>query len=430
MKNNNEHEQKRNFRIAVLQGVFMRISLAFVEPGTILSAFVLRLTGSHFFVGLAGAIMPAGWMWPQLLMSNVLEHRPRKMPFYQLGMSIRVIAWLTIVVCTLLIDLQKEIVLVASFFCLYFVAASSLGISSIPYMEIVSKSIQPQRRARFFSTRQFIGGFLAFFIGEFLIKFVLSDTSGLVFPYNYALLFAFAVVATLAAFLIFLLIREPIQRTNTSRKPLRQHLRQGPHFLRTDVHYRRFIIFRIFAHSAGMCMPFYVPYAFLKLGVPDATIGSFLAVVALSGVISTALWGHVGEKYGVRWILIGMSAFGCLPPLVAISIPLMPPTWQILSYFLIFAINGVSINGMMVGFMAYMLNVAPPLTRPSYLGFMNTLLFPFSFVTVIGGAVVAQFGYQAVFAISLGFSLLAFAMTTRLEEVFYKEEIQSEDEIL
>ena len=177
-------------------------------------------------------------------------------------------------------------------------------------------------------------------------------------------------------------------------------------------------------------MPFYVPYAFLKLGVPDWTIGSFIAVVALSGVISTAMWGHVGEKYGVRWILIGMSAFGCLPPLVAISIPLMPPTWQILSYFLIFAINGVSINGMMVGFMTYMLNVAPPLTRPSYLGFMNTLLFPLSFVTVIGGAVVAQFGYQAVFAISLGFSLLAFAMTTRLEEVFYKEEVESDDEIL
>jgi MFS family permease len=177
-------------------------------------------------------------------------------------------------------------------------------------------------------------------------------------------------------------------------------------------------------------MPFYVPYALLNLGVPDSTIGSFLAVVALSGVISTALWGHVGEKYGVRWILIGMSAFGCVPPLVAISIPLLPHPWQIPSYFLIFAINGVSVNGMMVGFMTYMLNVAPPLTRPSYLGFMNTLLFPFSFVTVLGGIVVSWIGYQGVFSISLGLSLLAFTMTTRLEEVFYKEEIQSDDEIM
>ena len=430
MKKNNEQEQRRNFWIAVFQGVFMRISLAFIESGTILSAFVLRLTGSHFFVGLAGSIMPAGWMWPQLLMSNILEHRPRKMPFYKLGMSIRVVAWVAIVVCTLLIEPHRKSVLVAIFFCFYFIAASSMGISSIPYMEIVSKSIQPQRRARFFSIRQFIGGGLAFFIGEFLIKFVLGDASGVTFPYNYALLFAFAVVATLAAFLVFLLIREPIQLIKTKRKLLRQHLRQGPHFLRTDIHYRRFIIFRIFAHSAGMCMPFYVPYALLKLGVPDSTIGSFLAVVALSGAISTALWGHVGEKYGVRWVLIGMSALGCVPPLVAIFVPMLPLPWQIPSYFLIFAINGISINGMMVGFMTYMLNVAPPLIRPSYIGFMNTLLFPFSFVTVLGGVLVSRLGYQGVFTISLGLSLLAFTMTTRLEEVFYNEEIQSDDEIM
>lgn len=430
MKKNSEQEQRRNFRIAVLQGVFMRISLAFVEPGTILSAFVLRLTGSHFFVGLAGAIMPAGWMWPQLLMSNVLEHRQRKMPFFKLGMGIRVLAWVTIVVCMLLIEPTRKAVLVASFFFFYLIAASSLGISSIPYMEIVSKSIHPLRRARFFSTRQFIGGVLAFLIGEFLIKSVLSDASGLVFPFNYALLFAFAVVATMAAFLIFLLIREPIQRVKTERKSLIQHLKQGPHFMRTDIHYRRFIIFRMFAHSAGMCMPFYVPYALLNLGVPDSTIGSFLAVVALSGVISTALWGHVGEKYGVRWILIGMSAFGCVSPLIAICIPLFPLPLRIPCYFLIFAMNGISVNGMMVGFMTYMLNVAPPITRPSYLGFMNTLLFPFSFVTVLGGVIVSRLGYQGVFAISLGLSFLAFTMTTRLEEVFYKEEIQSDDEIL
>ena len=430
MKKNTEQEQRRNFWIAVFQGVFMRISLAFIESGTILSAFVLRLTGSHFLVGLAGSIMPAGWMWPQLLMSNILEHRPRKMPFYKLGMSIRVVAWLTIVGCTLLIEPHRKSVLVATFFCFYFIAASSMGISSIPYMEIVSKSIQPQRRARFFSIRQFIGGGLAFFIGEFLIKFVLSDASGVTFPHNYALLFSFAVVATLAAFLVFLLIREPIQLIKTKRKSFRQHLRQGTYLLRTDIHYRRFIIFRIFAHSAGMCMPFYVPYALLKLGVPDSTIGSFLAVVALSGAISTALWGHVGEKYGARWILIGMSAFGCVPPLVAIFVPMLPLPWQIPSYFLIFAVNGISINGMMVGFMTYMLNVAPPLIRPSYLGFMNTLLFPFSFVTVLGGVVVSRIGYQGVFTISLGLSLLAFTMTTRLEEVFYNEEIQSDDEIM
>ncbi len=81
-------EQKRNFWIAVLQGTFMRISFAFADSTTVLSAFVYKLTASNTFVGLTGSIISAGWMWPQLLISNLLEHRSRKMPFYALGMSL------------------------------------------------------------------------------------------------------------------------------------------------------------------------------------------------------------------------------------------------------------------------------------------------------------------------------------------------------
>ena len=73
-------EQKRTFLLAVAQGTFIRISFAFADSTTVLSAFVYRLTNSNTLVGLVGSIGTAGWMWPQLLISNLLEHRPRKMP--------------------------------------------------------------------------------------------------------------------------------------------------------------------------------------------------------------------------------------------------------------------------------------------------------------------------------------------------------------
>ncbi|MCZ6680215.1 MAG: MFS transporter [Candidatus Poribacteria bacterium] len=416
-----EREQSRNFWFALLQGTFIRISFAFTDSSTVLSAFVYQLTKSNVFVGLTGSMMSAGWMWPQLLIANLLEHRPRKMPFYIFGMSLRTLAWFAIFLGTLLIGARNDRLLAVGFVCLYFIGASSMGISTIPYMDIISKSIEPQRRARFFSLRNFTGGIFAIFIG-FLVRHVLSDNSGLVFPNNYALLFGCNVVAVGIGFVSFLKIREPIHAVQTKRQSLWQHLKQGPGFIQKDRNYRLFLLFRIGSHTAGMCVPFYVPYALERLNIPDETIGLFLAVAAISGVISSVAWGYVGEKYGVRWILIGTSGMACVAPLVAGSVQHLPIFWQIPCYFLIFALHGAAMNGMMVGFMTYMINIAPPRVRPTYLGFMNTLLFPIGFMPVVAGNLVGLIGYEGVFAISLGMGLFAFLISTRLEDVYYEEE--------
>ena len=103
--------QRRNFRFALLQGTFMRINLAFADSSTVLPAFIHRLSNSDVLVGLTGSMMTVGWMWPQLLISNLLEHRPRKMPFYILGMTIRVLAWFAIFLCTITIGERSPMLL-------------------------------------------------------------------------------------------------------------------------------------------------------------------------------------------------------------------------------------------------------------------------------------------------------------------------------
>ena len=268
----------------------MRISFAFADSTTVLPAFILKLTSSNTLVGLTGSMTRAGWMWPQLLISNLLEHRPRKMPFYALGMSFRLLAWIAMVICTLMVGSGNNGLLAACFLCCYFIRSSAMGVSTLPYMDIISKSIEPQRRSRYFSLRQLMGGLFGIFIGFFFIRHILSPESGLVFPTNYALLFGCAGVAIALSLTAFLQIREPIRPVQSARQPFGQHLKQGPHFFRTDRNYRWFFHYRLCTTVAGMCTPFYVPYALQKLEVPDATIGTFLAVVSISGVISNGLW--------------------------------------------------------------------------------------------------------------------------------------------
>ena len=449
-------DQRRNFRFALLQGTFMRINLAFADSSTVLPAFIHKLSGSDLLVGLTGSMMTAGWMWPQLLMSNLLEHRPRKMPFYALGMSVRVLAWLGIFFCTVAIGEQNPMLLAGSFLGLYFLSSSAMGVSTLPYMDIVSKSIEPQRRARFFSLRQLYGGFFAIGVG-FLVRAVLGDASeftgilggitqafrsftmyfigsicnietDLGFPYNYAFLFICSVTAAFLSFISFLGVREPIHPVQATRQPISEHLKQGPHFLRTDANYRRFILFRVFAHVSGMASPFYIPYALDALGFSDATIGFFIVSSALSGVVSNTMWGYVGEKYGVRWVLIITAGMMGIPPILAFSSGILPISLQMPAFFLIFIVGGILGNGMMVGFMAYMLNIAPPRNRPTYIGFMNTLLMPVSFAPVLGGLLAPYIGYRWLFAISIGICFIAFRIATGLQEIMHDNEVEAETE--
>ena len=339
--------QRRNFRFALLQGTFMRINLAFADSSTVLPAFIHKLSGSDLLVGLTGSMMTTGWMWPQLLMSNLLEHRPRKMPFYALGMTVRVLAWFAIFFCTVKIGERNPALLAACFLGFYFVSSSAMGVSTLPYMDIVSKAIAPQERARFFSLRQLYGGFFAIWVG-FLVRAVLGNEAeftgilgnitrvfkavtmyficsifrletDLGFPYNYAFLFICSVMAAFFSFISFLGVREPIHPVYPNRQPMSEHLKHGAHFLRTDHNYRRFIFFRVFAHFSGMATPFYMPYALNELQFSEATIGFFIVCSALSGVISNAMWGYVGDRYGVRWLLIITAGLMGIPPALAYS---------------------------------------------------------------------------------------------------------------
>lgn len=115
-----------------------------------------------------------------------------------------------------------------------------------------------------------------------------------------------------------------------------------------------------------------------------------------------------------------------MPPLVAITTLLLPSKLQMGYYFLVYAISGISTNGVMVGFMTYALNIAPSQNRPTYIGFMNTLLFPFAFVPLIGGATLKFFGdwvtINHLFGLSFISGIISFFMSLRLEEIIRGED--------
>ena len=207
-----------------------------------------------------------------------------------------------------------------------------------------------------------------------------------------------------------------------------QHLERGAHFLKIDRDYRLFMIYRIIATFGGMCLPFYVPYALdsTGLGVPEHTIGSFIAIGAISGVFSNLLWGYMGEKYGSKSLLIASSALASIAPMIAASVRYLPAHYQVKFYFSVFIVSQAYMNSSMIAYMTYTLNLAPDKSRPTYLGFLNTLMFPMSFVPVLAGALLRIMTYESMFILSAGIPALAVYFGIKLTNV---EERGSVDDI-
>ena len=185
INSNIESELRRNFVLGLIHGTFIRLAHTFIEGSTILSAFVLRLTNSGVMVGLVSSMMPAGWMLPQLFISNLIEHKPYKKPFYILGFSMRLVAWSSILLFMLIIADSSFRTIFVGFILLYAIATFSMGISTVPFTDIVSKVIPSNKRPRFFSSRNFLGGIVGFFAG-FLVRQILKEDGGIANPNNYA----------------------------------------------------------------------------------------------------------------------------------------------------------------------------------------------------------------------------------------------------
>ena len=399
---NAESELRRNFALGLIQGAFMRLSHTFIEGSTILAAFVLRLTNSNVMVGLISSMMPAGWMLPQLFISNLIEHKPYKKPFYILGYGIRLTAWCSILFFILIIGGSNFTILFAGFMLLYSISTFAMGISTIPYTDIVSKVIPPTKRPRFFSSRNFLGG-IAGFLAGFLVKQILEKNGGIVFPNNYALLFGLSIIGNIIAFCCFVMIREPLEPVRKKRVSFIEHLKIGPMLLKTDRDYRILLITRVFMTIGFMSNPFYVPYALSELNVEESMIGLFISIGMFSGILSNIVWAHLAEKRGCRVVLMSCAFTAMLAPLVAASVKHIPIEFQIPTYFLVFAINRVVHSALMMASTTYLLDIAPSEIRPTYIGFLNTVRFPLTFAPVLAGFLLKVISYQTLFGISVLF---------------------------
>lgn len=395
---------RRNFRLGVANGIIYGLADSLIAPSFVLALFVNRLGAPNVLVGLIPAILSGGGLLPQLLVATRVQGQPRVMHWYRRTSFVRASALALLTLSTFLLAGSPGLLL-AAFFVFYSFYAFGAGISGIPWLEVVSKTIAPRRRGTFFSVRSFWGGVLAL-LASGIVAGVLSEKfSGLQFPYNFALIFAIETVLVSVALTLMSLVHEPPATVSAEPVTLRSIFGHGFAAVKTDTDYRSFMIARVLLALATIADPFYVVFARTQLGAPNDYVGLYLAASSASILLSNFLWGPLGDRASNRVLMTLTVLTVASVPLSALVVPtlggVLGRDGVFTAFSLVFVLGGLAAGSGRILNNNMLLAIAPPAKRATYIGFLNTLLGVVTFVPPFGGALVDAFGFAALFVVTL-----------------------------
>lgn len=421
---------RRNFALGLVNGALFIMMIAFIDPDTIIPGFAWQLTGGNtLLIGTLVSIINTGWYWPTLVLTPALATRERLMPWYHLSAFARIASlfalaivawhlhWFSLPVGFLLITLM------------YLCYTSAGGLSMVPFMSVVSDSIPPNWRGRFFGARYLVGGLLALGAGVW-VKWVLSDRSGYTFPDNYALLFTAGAIVSVPSLVSFCFAEEPAHSAQRRRLSATTELLRGLRIVRRDPNFRRLVVARsLSAFMLGLTLPFIVPYSLSRLNIAAAAVGLFMISKIITYSLSNLLWSRVSDYHGNRRLLL-LSAFLAIIALAMVltvhllpSVPLfdlggLHVTLQLVWVCLIFACFGFSNAGQEIGYTNFLLELIPERKRSTYLAIYYAFIAPLCWVPLLGAALIGNSGrFMLGFIIATVLALVMVRYTLRLREV-------------
>jgi MFS family permease len=291
------------------------------------------------------------------------------------------------------------------------------GVSALPFLNVVAKTIPPTRRGMYFGWRRFAGGLLGLF-GGLLVKAILSPESGLEFPDNYAVLFFLGLLITVALVGPFSLIAEPAEKVDRRRAGLGEQLRRAVRLLARDRNYSRYLQTRVAIVAANYALPFYAVYARRVLNAPENMVGVYLMGSTLASVLSNLVLGRVGDRYG-NGLLVRLAALtAALPAAIALFFALLQKTALDMSLFfaLVFVFRGLHATANSIGVHNYVLELVPSIERVLYVSFAHGVVGLALLVSPLGGAIVDWLGFKPLFLFSLACGLIAVLFSLGLGE--------------
>ena len=426
--NTEQRTYRRNFILIALNGIISSGAYALFDPVMVLTAFIVKTNGSEILVGLAGTLPPLAVSWPQIFVANLIQSKPRKLYVYRWAVVGRILTYVALAILMWHYRGGLPPWFSYAFLGIIFVHWSITGIAQVPVMDTIGKAVRPEDRPVVFAWRN-SGGMGLTLLSGLVVAWALSDQSGLTFPNDYLLLLIMMTIGISVGLACFALVNEPVEEGAVSpRLPWREYFRNGPELLRNDANYRWLLIgFFAFAVSLST-MPFLVPFLIRRVGMGAEVAGPLMILSALGSMGLTAYFGWLGRKRGNKQAVLVSTWLGIFVPGLSLAAALLDGG-SVLGVDIRFILVGIAVvlarlstSGMNMGKTNFLLDIAPPAQRATYIAFWTVFVTVTALIPLGVGALIESFGYEAVFAIASLFGFIALLSFRNLVDPREKEQ--------
>jgi MFS family permease len=244
-----------------------------------------------------------------------------------------------------------------------------------------------------------------------LVQYLLGPR-GLGFPVNYAIIFGLGAIMFLISQIACVFIVEPPESVAAERPTLRDYLPQLLQLLRTDAAFSRFVMIRLLAGLGSLASGFYVLHATSVLQLPPGAIGLFAGAATVGTTLAGIALGPVADRYGSHRVVQIATWSQVLVPVLALlfHFGVFGAAGKTL-YPVLYVLLGLFEGSLVMGFLNYVLEIAPPGQRPNYMGLINTLSGLLIVVPLLGGWILEHSSYPVLFALAAAGTLLSALLT-------------------
>ncbi|MEN2984503.1 MAG: MFS transporter [Dictyoglomaceae bacterium] len=386
-----EKDYRWNFIVDSIDFALFSLGMTFGSILTLFPLFAKNLGAGNIEIGLIPAIANLGWGIPAILGAKVSEKAPKKLNVVlKFTLGERLPYLFMAFISFFIVPYNPKLALYLSLLMLG-IATFSMGFLGPPWMSLIEKVIHPARRGTYFAMGNGLGALMGVG-GASLARYFLSNYP---FPKNFGYSFLCAGIALLFSFIFLALTREEPDEDTKDDVKFSEYVK-GINIVLRDKNFRNYIINRVLGALAGAYTSFIVVFALKKFSIPDKIVADFTGILLVSQGISSFLFGPIGDRWGHKiTLIIGRS-------LSILSLILLLFGNSAFFIYIVFILIGLIYSSFMVGDLAITLDLAPKNKKELYIGVLNLLIAPFSFLSpLIAGKISDLFGYEILFLISL-----------------------------
>ncbi|HUX57250.1 MAG TPA: MFS transporter [Bacteroidales bacterium] len=353
---------------------------------TVIPAMLIESGGNAMHVGIMSAIMLGGSSFTQLIFAPYISNKPFKKKFLLLGINSRVLSLLALGLMFFFIKSQQSHLIL--WFIFLFITLFSLGgaFANISYTDILGKTINEEKRKKFFSVKQIIAGSVVLF-SAFWAKKTLTLSN---FPVNYAYMFLIGGILLLIASGGFWNVKEQVPSV-LKISGLREFLKVLKSELTNN---KKLIYFLGFVNTQGIAisfLPFVILYAKKIFDTNSSDTGSFLLFKVIGVVIVSMMVLLVAKKIKYKWLLYSNVLLSLFLALIVINIGNVTTLkYLFILGGIIYSLYSITMNGVL-------LEVSGHQNRALYAGFAGAGNILPAVFPLAGGWIINRFGFQAFF---------------------------------